>query len=150
MTIRLTQFVFRVGFNVKFVYHDLGVADVSRSNLTMKLELLIIVGIVVVVLTGCDSVVDRGLFASTEDVNTSTSKQFVESPAFMVTATAAEVLHGAARSDQKKYVRATCNVGGCSGFVYDLQTTNDFDESADRCLFLVTPMSLLAMSHWNT
>lgn len=55
---------------------------------------------------------------------------------FAVTPAAITVLKNAADAENTKYVRASITGGGCSGFIYALEVTNDYDASKDQRLKL--------------
>ena len=87
--------------------------------------------------SGCDSRFSMS-HVDTKDVapalqtnETRATESLQQFDLFEVSAKAKQVLQDAVDSTQTQYARATCSLGGCSGFIYALDTTNDFDEEND-------------------
>lgn len=97
----------------------------------MRILYFVFVGSLFGVAVGCNSGPDSDI-SLLEAGNETVSKPAIDSLKFTVSPSAVKVLKSVTDSERMKYVRATCLVGGCSGFSYDLKTTNDFDESADH------------------
>ena len=107
----------------------------------MKTAALNLVVLLVVSNAGCDAATDPHVPAPTLEPKT-TSSISRNSSSFTVTPRAATVLKEVAITGRTKYCRVTCSAGGSSGFIYDMQGTNDYDESTDH-LFTIGEASVV-------